>query len=119
MKRIKTFVFVTRLNKDIKGGAWCPRNQITTETIEWLEVDLHSVHVVSAVGTQGRFGNGQGQEFAENYVLEYWRPKLSKWMRYRGADDQEVSFYARLETGVLISLRPCVCGLVSPKRMRF
>ncbi|KOB69236.1 Epithelial discoidin domain-containing receptor 1, partial [Operophtera brumata] len=57
------------LNQDIKGGAWCPRNQITTESTEWLEIDLHTVHVITGAGTQGRFGNGQGQEYAEAYIL--------------------------------------------------
>ncbi|XP_075990712.1 discoidin domain-containing receptor 2-like isoform X2 [Anticarsia gemmatalis] len=79
-----------RLNQDIKGGAWCPRSQITTESTEWLEIDLHSVHVITGAGTQGRFGNGQGQEYAEAYVLEYWRPKLGKWVRYRTVDGQEI-----------------------------
>ncbi|XP_052746722.1 discoidin domain-containing receptor 2 isoform X2 [Bicyclus anynana] len=79
-----------RLNQEIKGGAWCPKSQITTESIEWLEINLHSVHVVSAVATQGRFGNGQGVEYTEAYVLEYWRPRLGKWVRYRSADGQEV-----------------------------
>ncbi|XP_050360941.1 discoidin domain-containing receptor 2-like isoform X1 [Nymphalis io] len=79
-----------RLNQEIKGGAWCPKSQITTESTEWLEVDLHSVHVITGAGTQGRFGNGQGAEYAEAYVLEYWRPKLGKWVRYRAADGQEI-----------------------------
>lgn len=81
-----------RLNQETKGGAWCPKPQITTESTEWLEIDLHTVHVITGTGTQGRFGNGQGAEYAEAYVLEYWRPKLGKWVRYRGIDGQEVSF---------------------------
>ncbi|XP_060809572.1 discoidin domain-containing receptor 2 isoform X2 [Amyelois transitella] len=79
-----------RLNQEIKGGAWCPKPQITTESTEWLEIDLHSVHVITGTGTQGRFGNGQGAEYAEAYVLEYWRPKLGKWVRYSSADGQEI-----------------------------
>ncbi|KAG6458538.1 discoidin domain-containing receptor 2 isoform X2 [Manduca sexta] len=79
-----------RLNQEIKGGAWCPQSQITTESTEWLEIDLHSVHVITAAGTQGRFGNGQGQEYTEAYVIEYWRPKLGKWVRYRTIDGQEI-----------------------------
>ncbi|XP_035433436.2 discoidin domain-containing receptor 2 isoform X1 [Spodoptera frugiperda] len=79
-----------RLNQDIKGGAWCPRSQITTESTEWLEIDLHTVHVITGTGTQGRFGNGQGQEYAEAYVIEYWRPKLGKWVRYRTGEGQEI-----------------------------
>lgn len=83
-------MYHNRLNQDIKGGAWCPRSQITTESTEWLEIDLHTVHVITGTGTQGRFGNGQGQEYAEAYVIEYWRPKLGKWVRYRTGEGQEV-----------------------------
>ncbi|XP_041987229.1 discoidin domain-containing receptor 2-like [Aricia agestis] len=79
-----------RLNKEIKSGAWCPKPQITTESTEWLEINLHSVYVITGVGTQGRFGNSQGVEYAEAYMLEYWRPKLAKWVRYQGADGQEI-----------------------------
>lgn len=76
---------------DIKGGAWCPKKQITTESTEWLEIDLHAVHVITSTSTQGRFGNGDGVEYAEDYILEYWRPKLGKWVRYRTSEGQEVS----------------------------
>ena len=73
------------------GGAWCPKDQITTEPREWLEIDLHTVHMITATGTQGRFGNGMGVEFAEAYLLEYWRPRLGKWVRYRDVKGEEVS----------------------------
>ncbi|PNF13901.1 hypothetical protein B7P43_G10654 [Cryptotermes secundus] len=79
------------LRTESHGGAWCPKNQITTEPKEWLEIDLHSVHVITATETQGRFGNGQGVEFAEAYLLEYWRPRLGKWVRYRDIKGEEVS----------------------------
>ncbi|XP_054275627.1 discoidin domain-containing receptor 2-like [Macrosteles quadrilineatus] len=79
-----------RLRGESHGGAWCPKHQVTTEPTEWLEVDLHKVHVITAVETQGRFGNGQGQEFAEAYLLEYWRPRLGKWVRYRDVKGEEV-----------------------------
>ncbi|XP_046678553.1 discoidin domain-containing receptor 2-like isoform X2 [Homalodisca vitripennis] len=79
-----------RLRGESHGGAWCPKYQITTEPKEWLEVDLHGVHVITAVETQGRFGNGQGQEFAEAYLLEYWRPRLGKWVRFRNIKGEEV-----------------------------
>lgn len=79
-----------RLRQESHGGAWCPKVQITTEPREWLEIDLHTVHLITATGTQGRFGNGQGVEFAEAYLLEYWRPRLGKWVRYRGVQGEEV-----------------------------
>lgn len=79
-----------RIRTESNGGAWCPKHQITTEPREWLEIDLHTVHVITATETQGRFGNGQGQEFAEAYLIEYWRPKLGKWVRYRNNKGDEV-----------------------------
>lgn len=47
--------------------------------------------MITATGTQGRFGNGQGVEFAEAYMLEYWRPRINKWIRYRNNLGEEVS----------------------------
>ncbi|XP_039286275.1 discoidin domain-containing receptor 2 [Nilaparvata lugens] len=79
-----------RVRTEVGGGAWCPKMQVTAEPKEWLEVDLHSVRVITAVETQGRFGNGQGQEYAEAYLLEYWRPRLGKWVRYHDNKGQEV-----------------------------
>lgn len=79
-----------RLRVDKNGGAWCPKNMIEKETKEWLEIDLGSVHSLTAVESQGRFGNGQGVEFTEAYVLEYYRPRLRKWVRYRTKDEKEV-----------------------------
>ncbi|KAI5700800.1 hypothetical protein M8J75_002990 [Diaphorina citri] len=79
-----------RVRTDYNGGAWCPKNQITTEPREWIEINLHFVHVITATGVQGRFGNGQGAEFTEAYLIDYWRPKLGKWVRYKDAKGNEV-----------------------------
>lgn len=80
------------MKQERNGGAWCPKQQVTTEPHEWLEIDLHTMHVITATATQGRFGNGVGVEFAEGYILEYWRPKLGKWVRYKNVRGEEVSF---------------------------
>ncbi|XP_070172199.1 discoidin domain-containing receptor 2-like isoform X1 [Polyergus mexicanus] len=81
---------LARLKSETLGGAWCPKDQITNEAREWLEIDLHSIHLITATATQGRFGNGVGVEFAEAYLLEYWRPRLGKWVRYRDVKGEEV-----------------------------
>ncbi|KAG7197509.1 hypothetical protein KM043_007188 [Ampulex compressa] len=81
---------LARLKAESLGGAWCPKNQVTQEAHEWLEIDLHAVHLITGAATQGRFGNGMGVEFAEAYLLEYWRPRLGKWVRYRDAKGKEV-----------------------------
>ncbi|KAJ8931655.1 hypothetical protein NQ314_015412 [Rhamnusium bicolor] len=79
-----------RVRNEVNGGAWCPQTQATPETKEWIEIDLHTVHMITAAETQGRFGNGQGVEFAESYMLEYWRPRLNKWIRYRSRTNGEL-----------------------------
>ncbi|XP_053972079.1 discoidin domain-containing receptor 2-like [Hylaeus volcanicus] len=81
---------LARLKAENLGGAWCPKNQITQEAREWLEIDLHTVHLITGTATQGRFGNGLGVEYAEAYLLEYWRPRLGKWVRYRDIKGKEV-----------------------------
>ena len=60
----------------MRGGAWCPRSVIQEGTEEWLEINLHRPFRITATETQGRFGGGQGQEFAEFYQLQYWRQSL-------------------------------------------
>jgi len=79
-----------RVRVERNGGAWCPRQQATHQPKDWLEIDLLSDHVVTGVETQGRFGNGQGVEYAEHFLLEYWRDSLAKWVRYKDAKGQEV-----------------------------
>ena len=48
-----------RIRTEQSGGAWCPKQQITRDVYEWLQVDLGRLKVISLVETQGRFGNGQ------------------------------------------------------------
>ncbi|XP_049762507.1 discoidin domain-containing receptor 2-like isoform X1 [Schistocerca cancellata] len=72
-----------RLHSETGGGAWCPRNMVTRAAEEWLQVELHSLHAVTAVRTQGRYDHGRGQEYAENYLLDYWRPGLHSWTRWK------------------------------------
>ncbi|KAF4518477.1 hypothetical protein B566_EDAN006482, partial [Ephemera danica] len=78
-----------RLRHDKSGGAWCPRRQITRETTEYLQVELHVPHALTGTRTQGRFGNGQGQEYAEEFALEYWRPGMPSWKRWRDRKRKE------------------------------
>lgn len=92
---IPVFICHCRLKTEDHGGAWCPKAQITSESREWLQIDLPAVYMITATNTQGRFGNGVGVEYAENYVLEYWRPRLGKWVRYSDAKEQEVRFINR------------------------
>ena len=67
-------------------------------TKEWIEVNLGGMHVITAVLTQGRFGNGRGAEFTEAYKLQYWRPSLTDFIEYRD------------------SIGRTVCGLVQEEK---
>jgi hypothetical protein len=49
---------------------------------EYLEIDLSRNHLITLTETQGRFGNGQGQEYAEGFLIEYWRDTLNQWVVY-------------------------------------
>lgn len=62
-----------RLNLDTGGGAWCPKGVIDSSSAEFLQVDLGGTKVVTAILSQGRFGNGHGQEFAESFTIQYSR----------------------------------------------
>ncbi|KAI5734903.1 hypothetical protein M8J77_011819 [Diaphorina citri] len=71
-----------RIRNEKNGGAWCPKAQISSEVREYLEIDLSRNHLITLTETQGRFGNGQGQEYAEGFLIEYWRDTLNQWVVY-------------------------------------
>ena len=55
---------------------------------EYLEIDLEVPHVITSVVVQGRYGNGLGQEYAEYYVMMYWREDTRTWVEYREGDNR-------------------------------
>ncbi|XP_049961606.1 epithelial discoidin domain-containing receptor 1-like [Schistocerca serialis cubense] len=79
-----------RIRQEKNGGAWCPKAQISSEVQEFLEVDLGRPHLITATETQGRFGNGQGQEYAESFHLLYWRDALQRWVIYRDSTGRKL-----------------------------
>lgn len=76
---------------DKTGGAWCPKQQVERGVREYLEVDLGDVYVLTGVETQGRYDRGRGQEYVEEYTIEYWRPGLGEWKQYSRWDGKQVS----------------------------
>lgn len=48
------------------------------------------MHAITAIRSQGRFGRGQGQEYTEAYVVEYWRQGFTKWERWKNTQNKEV-----------------------------
>ena len=54
----KWYLF-NRIRTERLGGAWCPKQPISRDAYEWLEIDLQELKAITQVETQGRFGNGQ------------------------------------------------------------
>ncbi|CAD6185537.1 unnamed protein product [Caenorhabditis auriculariae] len=71
-----------RLNAEMASGAWCPKPQINSKSYEFLQVNLNHTFLITAVETQGRYGNGTGREYASEYMIDYLRPD-SQWIRYK------------------------------------
>lgn len=84
-------VFIFRLKIDNNGGAWCPKHIVARGLKEYIQIDLLQNHAITAIRSQGRFGRGQGQEYTEAYVVEYWRQGFSKWERWKNTQGKEVS----------------------------
>jgi len=105
-----------RIRVDQNGGAWCPRNMIGKDGSEWIEIELNSVHVITATETMGRFGNGQGAEFAEAYLLEYYRPRLGKWVRYRNIENSEIM---KGNTNTYIAIKEDLSPVILANKIRF
>lgn len=64
---------------------------VTKDGKEFLEVSFHNPRVLTAARTQGRYGNGNGIEYTEEYFIEYWRPGFNKWVRWRNRRGMDVS----------------------------
>ncbi|CAF1214235.1 unnamed protein product [Adineta steineri] len=83
----------SRARTEQYGGAWCPLNQITSISTEWLEIQFENLTYLTQVETQGRFDNGQGREYADNYILMYTRSNSIKndqtlWIEYKPKNQQ-------------------------------
>lgn len=81
---------------DNNGGAWCPKHMVSRGLTEFLQIDLLQMHAVTAIKTQGRFGKGQGREYSEAYVIEYWRPGFAKWERWKNIQGKEVCAFSSI-----------------------
>lgn len=87
---LNVFVYC-RIRQEKSGGAWCPKAQISSKVREYIEIDLGEPHLITHTETQGRFGNGQGQEYAEQFAIEYWRQPLKNWVLYKTHQGDKVN----------------------------
>uniref|UniRef100_A0A7N8X931 receptor protein-tyrosine kinase n=1 Tax=Mastacembelus armatus TaxID=205130 RepID=A0A7N8X931_9TELE len=78
-----------RLSTGEGDGAWCPAGAVFPSGSEYLQIDLHKLHFLALVGTQGRHADGHGQEFARSYRLRYSRDG-EKWITWKDRWGQDV-----------------------------
>jgi discoidin domain receptor family protein 2 len=57
---------------------------------EWIQVDLKDRYVITGVATQGRYGNGVGVEYFEEFWLEYTRDNGTTWKNWTDIDGNHV-----------------------------
>jgi discoidin domain receptor family protein 2 len=92
----------SRIRTETNGGAWCPKSQIHANSYEYLEINLNNLTVITSVETQGRFGNGLGQEYAEYYILEYKRDDDKNWIRYHNRQSETVKSFLNVKFFVFL-----------------
>lgn len=56
---------------------------------EFLEIDLHALHFITLVGTQGRHAGGHGNEFAPMYKINYSRDG-TRWITWKNRHGKQV-----------------------------
>ncbi|XP_078074242.1 discoidin domain-containing receptor 2 isoform X2 [Mustelus asterias] len=78
-----------RLDFEEGDGAWCPDGPVDPEDMEFLQVDLQTLHFITLVGTQGRHAGGHGNEFAQMYRLDYSRDG-NRWNSWKNRHGKQV-----------------------------
>lgn len=63
---LSTFCF--RIRNEKQGGAWCPKEEVSKESFEYLQIDLGELKVITIIETQGHFGHGQVRIFHTCYT---------------------------------------------------
>ena len=99
-----------RLRGSQGAGAWCPEGMVggVNSSQQFLEVELPSRKLVTALETQGRWDEGRGQEFVPWVAVWVFRDGEG-WTQYRDGEGRE-EWEANRDTYsvVKISLEPAV-----------
>lgn len=83
----------SRLDSEEGDGAWCPEIPVEPDDLkEFLQIDLHTLHFITLVGTQGRHAGGHGIEFAPMYKINYSRDG-TRWISWRNRHGKQVRSY--------------------------
>lgn len=97
-KQLHSFMFApfppnsrfSRLDSEEGDGAWCPEIPVEPDDLkEFLQIDLHTLHFITLVGTQGRHAGGHGIEFAPMYKINYSRDG-TRWISWRNRHGKQV-----------------------------
>ncbi|OCT65185.1 discoidin domain-containing receptor 2 [Xenopus laevis] len=78
-----------RLQREEGDGAWCPAGLLQPEDVQFLQIDLHELHFITLIGTQGRHARATGKEFARSYRVDYSR-NGERWLSWRDHQGQQV-----------------------------
>lgn len=91
--------YLNRIRTEIEGGAWCPEKPIGIKSYEYLQIELRELFFINAIETQGRFGNGQGREYAEFYQIQYQRDNQSSssWINYQNKKTNKTVCHISIE----------------------
>lgn len=83
-------LWARRLDSEGGDGAWCPKTPVDPNDLkEFLQIDLHALHFITLVGTQGRHAKGHGNEFSPMYKINYSRDG-TRWMSWRNRHGKQV-----------------------------
>jgi hypothetical protein len=66
-----------RIRSETDGGAWCPMKPVSKSNIEYLQIDLGGLKVITLIETQGRFGQGQVRK---TIVSTYVNRRNNGWL---------------------------------------
>ncbi|KAM4697024.1 discoidin domain-containing receptor 2-like [Rhinophrynus dorsalis] len=78
-----------RLHREEGDGAWCPAGLLQPEDVQFLQIDLHVLHFITLIGTQGRHARATGKEFARSYRVDYSR-NGERWLSWKDHQGQQV-----------------------------
>ncbi|CAF0745440.1 unnamed protein product [Didymodactylos carnosus] len=75
-----------RIRSETNG--WCPSRLITSDTYEYLEINLINLTIITLLEIQGG-GQLMNEQFADNFRLEYKRHENMTWIKYKSFTGQE------------------------------
>ncbi|XP_069097450.1 discoidin domain-containing receptor 2-like isoform X2 [Pleurodeles waltl] len=78
-----------RLQREDGDGAWCPAGLLQPEDVQFLQIDLHKLHFITLIGTQGRHARATGKEFARFYKIDYSR-NGDRWLTWKDHHGKQV-----------------------------